>query len=186
MSARGWRVVAAAASVLIVAAAGCGGGESDVAEATGPAVAASTPSVWVGDELTLGNGPSPPFPDTLDGWEPREDGEWTSSVRVFSGGEWSPVSAEGYSADFPATMNGCSQGRTLVRWRAVNEGTRIRASWQHATAAEGVGMGDALTGERGWMILDGCQVPLFQLVGAGGESTLADVAVSVKQYTPAP
>lgn len=148
--------------------------------------AATQPSVWERQPNTLGvDEQSPDFPEKLDGW--LADAEWTINVRAFDN-DWSPVSGADYENDYPATMNGCDNRLFLVKWRVIDTKSTVKASWQHATAAEGVAMGDALTGKRGWLVLDGCQVPLFRFGQAegGGDWNLADVVVSVRGYNPTP
>lgn len=83
---------------------------------------------------------------------------------------------------FPATMNGCDQTKSLVRWRVSGDG-QVRGSWRDSSGTPEA-TGDAATGSAGWMVLDGCKTPVFRYVGAG-EGTLTDVAVSVQQYEPA-
>ncbi|KNX35893.1 hypothetical protein VV01_21745 [Luteipulveratus halotolerans] len=79
-------------------------------------------------------------------------------------------------------MNGCDTQRFLVRWRAADDVT-VSASWFHATAEDVAG--EVSRGRRGWMILDGCQVPRMRLDEAANGSTLTDLAVEVQQLEPA-
>lgn len=135
-------------------------------------------SNWPGPN-TVGGAPSPEFPDALPQWTLLR--EWTTLPRVFDDGTWVTAPGPEYT-QFPAAQNGCSTGRSLVRWRAVNPTAEIVASDLNALGAPG----NEATGNSGWMDLDLCHSPGFRLVGTTDGSTLTDVTVSVRQYLPAP
>jgi hypothetical protein len=79
-------------------------------------------------------------------------------------------------------MSGCSDGRFLVRWRAVDN-----LSVQAAQVDDEGKVGKQVAGSAGWMDLDACSAPAFKLPDAfpdGGN--LEDVTVEIQEYQPAP
>ena len=136
----------------------------------------SSPTDWSVDNYGQWIGVPPAFPTTVAHW--RLNGQWTTTARAF-GGEWTAASGPGYS-DFPATMNGCGQSLTLVRWKALEGHTLVNAS-DGAAGLTGP-MGPTKSGNAGWMTFNGCQVPLFEFVSGPNGSTLVDIAVEVQQY----
>ena len=122
---------------------------------------------------------APDFPLELDHWTLQS--EWSTLPRAFTD-QWSLAAGPSYD-EFPATMNGCNDQRFLVRWRVVDEGVDVRAAMVDTVG----GVWKQTSGHAGWMDLDGCYTPGFQLVGpTDAGSTLVDVAVEVQQYWPAP
>ncbi|TFV86437.1 hypothetical protein [Blastococcus sp. CT_GayMR16] len=128
---------------------------------------------------TLVVGEAPEFPTALDHWALQD--AWSTQLRAFEGDEWTTASGPDYES-FPATMNGCDEQRFLVRWRVVVDAVDVEA------AASDV-LGDAwkqVSGNEGWMDLDGCYSPSFRLAADTVDgSSLVDVAVEVQQYWPA-
>ena len=163
-------------AIIAVALSGCAlptGGSGRTVTVT-----ASAESQW---ETSVANGvwagDSPDFPSQIKHWELRSS--WSTSTRAFSE-SWSEVSGEDHEP-FPATMNGCDQTKTLVRWRVTSDG-QVRGSWRDSSGTSEA-TGDAASGPTGWMILDGCQTPVFKYIGSG-DGSLTDVAISVQQYQP--
>lgn len=148
---------------------------------TGSTPSASARMLWSDSATEIHIGPPPGFPDALTGW--RLGPTWTDQPRAFDEG-WTSASGPEHS-DFPATMNGCDLQRFLVRWRVIPDNTTVRVGLQHSTAPDEI-TGDVVHGQAGWMSLDGCQVPRFQLERSEHGSTLADVAVDVIELEPSP
>ena len=139
----------------------------------------SSPTDWSVDNYGQWIGVPPAFPTTVAHW--RLNSQWTTTERAFDG-QWTAASGPGYST-FPATMNGCGQSLTLVRWRSLADGSLVNAS-DGAVDLTGP-MGPIKSGNTGWMTFNGCQVPLFEFVSGPNGSTLVDIAVEVQQYAVA-
>lgn len=135
-------------------------------------------AIWPGPN-TVGGPPSPDFPDDLPRWTLLRS--WTVLPRIFEDSPWATAPGPDYSA-FPSAQNGCSTGRTLVRWRAVNPTADVVATDLDALGRPG----SEVRGNSGWMDLDLCHSPGFRLMGTDDGSTLTDVTVVVQQYLPAP
>ncbi|MFD6677315.1 hypothetical protein ACFWDA_23500 [Rhodococcus zopfii] len=133
---------------------------------------------WPGPNF-VGLTPSPEFPTSLPQWTMTRS--WTVLPRYFDDSPWTEAPGPDYGA-FPATMNGCDSSRFLVRWRAVNDTSRLVATYVDAVGTPGM----QVTGNAGWMDLDQCHTPAFRLLGATDGSTLTDVTIAVQQYMPAP
>lgn len=142
-----------------------------------PPTAAPAPT-WPEQVGGGGYAPSPPFPTSLPEWS--KDAEWRTSTRAFMD-QWESVSGPDY-ADFPATMNGCNDRRSMVRYRAVNRNVVMDVR----TVTTGIPNHDDVKAAAGWLDMDGCTVPQFRLSSATDGSTLTDVAVTVQQWVPAP
>jgi len=59
---------------------------------------------------------------------------------------------------------------------------QVAARWGQS----GVNFGQPILANAGWLDLDGCARPEFQLQADPGGSTLTDVTVRVQRWTPAP
>lgn len=171
-------VIAGVASValLVVTMSGCAlpfaGAPQTVTVTASPTAQWQTSTangVWAGEP--------PDFPQQIERWQLRSS--WSTPTRAFDE-SWSEVSGPDHEP-FPATMNGCDQTKTLVRWRVSSEGT-VRSSWRDSSGTPEA-TGDAASGTAGWMVLDGCQTPVFKHIGFNS-GTLSDLAVSVQQYQP--
>nr|WP_271209019.1 serine/threonine-protein kinase [Rhodococcus wratislaviensis]GLK33465.1 hypothetical protein GCM10017611_03070 [Rhodococcus wratislaviensis] len=140
------------------------------------AAAPSNPA-WPGP-LGMGLAPSPELPPNLPQWALQNT--WNLTTRAFAD-EWSKAPGPGQSR-FPATMNGCNNQRFLVRWRAVNPNATVLATNLNAIDSSG----EQVTGNAGWMDLDGCHTPAFQFSDSKDASNLTDVAIAIQQWQPAP
>lgn len=70
-----------------------------------------------------------------------------------------------------------------MRWRAVDEAATVLARWN----TQDIEFGEPTSANAGWMDLDGCRAPEFELSGeTPGGGTLTDVTVSLQRWTPAP
>jgi len=127
--------------------------------------------------------PVPAFPPALPGWQLTA--VWTQTTRAFTG-QWQPVAGPRGEQDYPATMNGCSQQRFLLRYRVLDENTTVTPGWTAPPASTQGAPEQALTpAHSGWLALDGCQVPMFTFGVTDNSATLVDVAVEVQRYTAA-
>lgn len=124
----------------------------------------------------------PPFPHTLAGFRPAgEDKDfWNKpfrvkgSIRLFSGDDWLGI------PDFPNTMNGCSAGRFMIRWRSARHNVRVRSSVRHSNRSDA----HEKAGAFGYMSGTNCEQPMFKFGGAGHE--LVDVYYELKFWQAAP
>lgn len=179
--------------------AGCGGAAQATADgssrASGSHGGSATSSAsygsdpWANEPIdTIGVGVPPAFPRQLDQW--TLTGQWSGLPRAFvqADEEWT-VTVGPNATPFPATMNGCDDGRFLVRWRAVDDGVNVIAAAGRPDDQMGVD-GPVLkqaSGHSGWMDLDGCYAPVFRMEAplSSGQN-LEDVTVEVQEYQPAP
>lgn len=149
--------------------------------AAGVLTGCGSTSPWASEPInTLAVGEAPDFPQDLDHWTLHA--QWSDQPRAFVGERTTVVGPDASDLGFPVSMNGCSSGRFLVRWRAL-DGLDVQAT---QVDVEGT-VGKTVTGASGWMDLDACSAPAFSLAAAfpdGGN--LEDVTVEVQQYFPAP
>lgn len=125
----------------------------------------------------------PSFPGILSGY--RSEGNrdfWNKpfpiegSIRVFDGGDWTGI------WKFPSTMNGCSSGVFMIRWRSADPSVRIRASVRHSSTSDG----DEKTGTFGYMSGSNCEQPMFKFGESRHDGTLVDVYYELKFWRAAP
>ncbi|MGB7471373.1 MAG: hypothetical protein WBW58_18540, partial [Candidatus Acidiferrum sp.] len=101
------------------------------------------------------------------------------SIRVFEGRGWKGIPS------FPCTMNGCSAGVFMIRWRSADSRTRIQSSLRFYNAvATGA---DEKVGIFGYMSGSNCEQPMFRFedtdhIGAN----LVDVFYELKFWQAAP
>jgi hypothetical protein len=128
----------------------------------------------------------PPFPVALTGFRSDSGKDfWGNefglhgSIRIFEGNGWAGI------PDFPNTMNGCSEGVFMIRWRSANPDVRIASSRGYST--------DNISAERkigsfGYMYGTNCEQPLFKFAGTlnGNQSNLVDVYYELKFWRAAP
>lgn len=100
------------------------------------------------------------------------------SLRGSEGGGWAEI------FDFPHTMNHCSDGIFMVRWRSANPAVLIEStvSYSAETARRGK------IGKFGYMMGSNCEQPLFRFARKlrGNESNLVDVYYEAKLWQAAP
>lgn len=154
------------------------------AAAIGAAIAISVTSsdYRAGDSKTDADEPTP-FPTAMDGYLPA--GEDQTFVRLV--GE----DIQGI-IDFPATMNGCSHGRFVVRWRSLDPDALIEfAPVYGGTAPDQLIVVDGTTPQRGtagyWESESSCEQPSWKRVDDGvDESAITDVTVEYQEWIAAP
>lgn len=171
------------ASGSVTADSGVGSDGSNSAPSSGPDDPWATESI---DTLKVGD--PPPFPEPLTHW--RLIASWSDLPRAFVQADQQWTATVGPNATpFPATMNGCDDGRFLVRWRAVDDVVNVIAGAGTTDGQMNVDgpVDKQVTGHSGWMDLDGCSAPVFRMGAAltNGQN-LEDVTVEVQQYQPAP
>jgi hypothetical protein len=125
----------------------------------------------------------PSFPGILSGYRSEENEDFGNkpfpiegSIRVFEGGDWTGI------WKFPSTMNGCSAGVFMIRWRSADPNVRIRASVRHSSTSDG----DEKTGTFGYMSGSNCEQPMFKFGESRHDGTLVDVYYELKFWRAAP
>jgi hypothetical protein len=123
----------------------------------------------------------PAFPKQLSGYR-SEDGKdfWgkpfsvTGTMRVFQGNGWLGI------PNFPSTMNGCSSGFFMIRWRSAYPDVPVQSSVRYSATV--TGRGDIKTGGFGYMSGTNCEQPMFNFGDARGRNgaTLVDVHYELK------
>ncbi len=103
----------------------------------------------------------------------------TGSVRIFEGGGWTGI------PDFPNTMNNCSSGVFMIRWRVANSDVRVASTLGYSPDSI---TAKSKTGGYGYMTGTNCDQPLFKFNGTlnGNESNLADVYYELEFWQAAP
>lgn len=183
----------AAYAVASIALTGCGApsatrASSASASVTSPASRSSAAESWANEPIdTVAAGDPPAFPQQLAHW--TLTAQWSDLPRAFAGdGPWT-ITVGPDANPFPATMNGCNDGRFLVRWRAVDDGVNVLAG---EARIDGQGNLDGsvwkqVNAHSGWMDIDQCYAPVFRMAAALADGTnLADVTVQVQEYQPSP
>lgn len=101
------------------------------------------------------------------------------SIRIFQGNGWEGI------PDFPMTMNHCSDGLFMFRWRSANPDVRLESALGYHYS--GV-IFARKTGTFGYMQGHNCEEPLFKIAGIRNrnESTLVDVYYKLKFWRAAP
>jgi hypothetical protein len=144
--------------------------------------------VWpkrVGEYIATSSEEIPPFPRTLSGYR-SEVGQdfWgkpfpsRGTLRVFQGEDWQGLQ------NFPNTMNGCSSGVFMIRWRSSNPEVRVLSSVRYSRK-----VGDSLkSGNFGYMSGTNCEQPMFKFADTINKnaSTLVDVYYELKFWQAAP
>lgn len=131
----------------------------------------------------------PQFPGALSGYRSTGDLDyWDNhlpfslhgSVRIFQGNGW-----QGISDDFPKTMNHCSAGKFMMRWRSDNPNVLVSTAlaWESDILEP-----PTQTGRFGYMRGWNCVEPVFKFARAinGNKSTLVDIYYELKFWRAAP
>jgi|SRR5882724_3441521 len=127
----------------------------------------------------------PLFPRTLNGYRLLGNNRsyWDKpfnlkgSTRVFEGNGWEPL------PNFPLTMNHCSDGVFMIRWRSANPKVRIAtALGYHYTGV----IYASKTGTFGYMQGTNCEEPLFKFASGNDTSTLVDIYYDLQFWQAAP
>lgn len=122
----------------------------------------------------------PHFPEVLSGFRSEDNKDFwgnafdcRGSIRIFEGNGWEGIH------DFPNTMNGCSAGVFMIRWRSSSPDMPIATTVGYSPEAT---YGEAKTGSFGYMYGTNCEQPLFKATGA----SLVDVYYELKFWHAAP
>ncbi len=126
----------------------------------------------------------PLFPRALSGYRSQSNRDYwdhsfrsTGSIRVFQGSGWTEI------PNFPHTMNHCSDGVFMIRWRSANPNVRTGTNIGYS---KDVLSGTARTGTFGYMYGTNCEEPLFNFTSSSDTSTLEDIYYELKFWRAAP
>ena len=128
----------------------------------------------------------PLFPKILSGYRSENDKDfWNESflskgsMRVFQGNDWQGLPKS------PNTMNGCSAGAFMIRWRSASPDVLVQSSVRNSSKDTSA---TTQTGAFGYMSGSNCEQPMFKFAGAvnGNKSTLVDVYYELKFWQAAP
>ena len=130
----------------------------------------------------------PLFPSTLSGFR-TENGKdfWgkpfstTGSIRIGQGGDWEGI------WKFPNTMNGCSHGVFMIRWRSADPNIRVHSVVAYSATV--VSRSEVKTGIFGYMSGTNCDQPMFKFADApyrAQGTLLVDVFYELKFWQAAP
>lgn len=139
-----------------------------------------------GVHITPSSETIPLFPTTLSAYRATGNTDYwdrpfktKGTIRVFDGQDWGPI------PDFPLTMNHCSYGVFMIRWRSANLDVLISAALGHHYSR----ITNAIqTGKFGFMQGSNCEEPMFKFAGTlnGNESNLVDIYYELKFWQAAP
>lgn len=151
-----------------------------------------TGSLWpkkFGVFTATSSGSIPAFPRAWSGYRPLRAGfnywgeHFESSGVIRIGGEWSGI------PDFPVTMNHCSDGVFMIRWRAASSDLRIASM----LASQDINLNymsdkSVKVGSYGYLYGFNCVQPAFKLSRAvnGNSSNIADIYYEVRFWQAAP
>ncbi len=136
--------------------------------------------------LAASSGSMPEFPRTFSGYRPTGNLDYWDhklpfslhgSIRLFEGNAWEKI-----SDDFPITMNHCSAGIWMIRWRSANPNVRIASG----IANDANRVEYQKTGTFGYMQSYNCEQPVFKFVASRDSSTLVDMYYELKLWRAAP
>ncbi|MCA1600301.1 MAG: hypothetical protein LC776_01205 [Acidobacteria bacterium] len=128
----------------------------------------------------------PAFPRALSGYRSENNIDFwgnpfdsRGTLRIFDGNGWAGI------PDFPNTMNACSAGVFMIRWRAAHPGFRIASTqgFNETALTSAVKIGNF-----GYMYGSNCEEPMFKFARtvSRNESTLVDIYYEVKFWQAAP
>jgi len=128
----------------------------------------------------------PTFPDALDGYQTENNKDFwgkpfssKGTLRIFDSNGWTGIQ------DFPNTMNGCSAGVFMIRWRSACPKVLIASTLGYSPE---VTYGEAKTGGFGYMYGTNCEQPLFRFAEThnNNETSLVDIYYELKFWHAAP
>jgi hypothetical protein len=142
----------------------------------------------LGGYIAISSEAIPPFPSELSGYR-FEAGKdfWgrpiseKGTIRVFQGGGWQGLHK------FPATMNGCSSGVFMIRWRSADTETPVESSL--GSYRGDVRKEDSKPAEGfGYMSGTNCDQPMFKFPDGPNHlgATRVDVYYDLKFWQAAP
>ncbi len=127
----------------------------------------------------------PLFPRALSGYRSKEGKDFwgkpfsaKGTIRVFKGQDWEGISK------FPNTMNGCSSGVFMIRWRSAYATDRIQTSAVNNVAV--ASKSQMKPGVFGYMSGTNCDQPMFKFADSLNGDTLVDIYYELKFWQAAP
>ena len=137
-----------------------------------------------GEYIATSSETIPHFPETLSGFRPAEENKdfWNRPfpvqglIRLFEGDDWQGI------PKFPNTMNDCSDGFFMIRWRSSDPNVGVRSSVRYSSKSKA----KEKTGIFGYMSGTNCEQPMFKFGDAVNEATLVDVYYELKFWQAAP
>jgi len=126
------------------------------------------PSEWTGYHFEAG----------MDFWgKPSSE---SGTIRLFQGAGWQGI------PEFPATMNGCSSGAFMIRWRSAHPDTPVESSLRSFNAV--VALDSKPAQGFGYMSGTNCEQPMFKFPDEPNRhgATLVDVHYELKFWRAAP
>lgn len=136
-----------------------------------------------GEYIAASSESIPPFPRDLSGYRSAKNRDFwnkpfqaTGSIRLFKGDGWRGI------PDFPLTMNGCSAGLFMIRWRSANPNVRVHSSVRHSKESDAAEQ----TGTFGYMCGTNCEQPMFRCGASRDGATLVDIYYELKFWQAAP
>ncbi len=99
----------------------------------------------------------------------------SGSIRIFEGSGWTTVD------DFPSTMNNCSSGVFMIRWRSA--GPRVAST---LGASDSTVVSSPKEGAFGYMFGTNCDQPMFKFPSNNGPGNLTDIYYELKFWQAAP
>jgi len=127
----------------------------------------------------------PNFPTTLSGYRSEAGKDFwgkpfstRGTIRVFQGTDWDGI------WKFPNTMNGCSSGVFMIRWRSADPNVLIQSSAVNNAAVES--RSQTKPGAFGYMSGTNCDQPMFKFAESSDGATLVDVYYELKFWQAAP
>lgn len=146
-------------------------------------------SIWEknkGVNIAASSKAIPQFPKSVPEYKPVTgntdywNNPWSAgrSLRVSEGDGWTEI------PDFPHTMNHCSDGIFMVRWRVANPDIQVISTVGYNTET----VNPSKTGKYGYLFASNCEEPLFKFGKAlnGSEGNVVDIYYEVKLWYAAP
>ena len=138
-----------------------------------------------GAYITTSSKTIPLFPNALSGYRFEEGKDFwgkpfssRGTIRVFKGQDWEGISK------FPNTMNGCSSGVFMIRWRSAYATDRISTSAVNNAAV--ASKSETKPGVFGYMSGTNCDQPMFKFADSRNDDTLVDIYYELKFWQAAP
>lgn len=140
----------------------------------------------IGAYIAESSGTIPDFPEVLIGYRSGNDRDFwgnafacKGTIRIFDGNGWEGL------FDFPNSMNGCSAGMFMIRWRSSSPDIPIATTLGYMPDTNHREM---KIGAFGYMYGTNCDQPLFKIAKAlnHNSSTLVDVYYELKFWHAAP
>jgi hypothetical protein len=136
--------------------------------------------------ITASGEKTPDFPVTFPQYRSAENNKdywntpfsWNGTIRIFEGQDWTEI------GDFPHTMNHCSDGVFMMRWRSANPDVSIET----AVAYSSENIVKSKIGKSGFMYGNNCEQPMFKFADTinNNESNLVDIYYEIMFWKASP